>query len=244
MEQAPCISQIATLLADPKRSAMIWALMDGAARHTEELALQVGLSPSSASAHLGRLASGGLLSMEARGRKRFFRLAAPEIRTAIEALASATLASVPQVLPEVFKRNLQTLKVQGTPSSLLLARLCEDHLGGTLAADLYQRMLDAGWIEQVEQRVMVTLKGARQLASRGLFIQALAHRNVQVACACPDWSERRPHMGGSLGAALLQLFMQSGWLTLPNDSRALQVTATGQREVHRFARETELEMAF
>ncbi|MDR9754871.1 helix-turn-helix transcriptional regulator [Pseudomonas sp. SZMC_28357] len=243
MEQAPCISQIATLLADPKRSAMIWALMDGAARHTEELALQVGLSPSSASAHLGRLASGGLLSMEARGRKRFFRLAAPEIRTAIEALASATLASVPQVLPEVFKRNLQTLKVQGTPSSLLLARLCEDHLGGTLAADLYQRMLDAGWIEQVEQRVMVTLKGARQLASRGLFIQALAHRNAQVVCACPDWSERRPHLGGSLGAAMLQLFLQSGWLSVPADSRALLVSPAGQREINQFAHRHELEMA-
>uniref|UniRef100_A0A494GA04 HTH arsR-type domain-containing protein n=1 Tax=Solanum lycopersicum TaxID=4081 RepID=A0A494GA04_SOLLC len=92
MEHAPCISQIATLLADPKRSAMMWALMDGSARQTEELALLAGLSPSSASAHLGRLSAGGLLKVEARGRKRFFRLAAPEIATAIEALASATLA--------------------------------------------------------------------------------------------------------------------------------------------------------
>ena len=79
MEHAPCISQIATLLADPKRSAMMWALMDGSARQTEELALLAGLSPSSASAHLGRLSAGGLLKVEVRGRKRFFRLAAPEV---------------------------------------------------------------------------------------------------------------------------------------------------------------------
>ena len=85
MEHAPCISQIATLLADPKRSAMMWALMDGSARHTEELALMAGLSPSSASAHLGRLLAGGLLKVEARGRKRFFRLTAPEVGAAIEA---------------------------------------------------------------------------------------------------------------------------------------------------------------
>lgn len=243
MEHAPCISQIATLLADPKRSAMMWALMDGSARQTEELALLAGLSPSSASAHLARLSTGGLLKVEVRGRKRFFRLSAPEVGAAIEALASATIASAPREIPEVFKRTTPMAKPQTAPSSLLRARFCDDHLGGTLAADLYQRLLDAGWIEQLEQRVVVTHKGAKLLAGRGVFIQALAHRNVQVACACPDWSERRPHMGGSLGAALLQLFMQSGWLTLPNDSRALQLTATGQRELHRFAKETELGMA-
>jgi DNA-binding transcriptional ArsR family regulator len=244
MEHAPCISQIATLLADPKRSAMMWALMDGSARQTEELALLAGLSPSSASAHLTRLATGGLLKVEMRGRKRFFRLSAPEVGAAIEALASATIASAPRDIPAVFKRSTPIARAPAAPSSLLRARFCDDHLGGTLAADLYQRLLDAGWIEQIEQRVVVTLKGSTQLAKRGVFIQALAHRNVQVACACPDWSERRPHMGGTLGAALLQLFMQSGWLTLPHDSRALQLTATGQREIHRFAKETELEMAF
>jgi ribosomal protein S19E (S16A) len=183
------------------------------------------------------------LKVEVRGRKRFFRLSAPEVGAAIEALASATIASAPRDIPAVFKRATPIAKPQTAPSSLLRARFCDDHLGGTLAADLYQRLLDAGWIEQIEQRVVVTHKGSTQLAKRGVFIQALAHRNVQVACACPDWSERRPHMGGTLGAALLQLFMQSGWLTLPHDSRALQLTATGQREIHRFARETELEMA-
>jgi DNA-binding transcriptional ArsR family regulator len=244
MEHAPCISQIATLLADPKRSAMMWALMDGSARQTEELALLAGLSPSSASAHLGRLAAGGLLKVEPRGRKRFFRLAAPEIGAAIEALASATIASAPQNIPEIFKRTAPLAKPQPARSSLLRARLCDDHLGGTLAADLYQRLLDAGWIEQFDQRVTITLKGSTELAARGVYIQALAHRNGRSACACPDWSERRPHMGGALGAALLQLFLQSGWLSLPNESRALQVTAAGQREIHRFAKETELELAF
>jgi DNA-binding transcriptional ArsR family regulator len=243
MEHAPCISQIATLLADPKRSAMMWALMDGTARQAEELALLAGLSPSSASAHLGRLSTGGLLKVETRGRKRFFRLAAPEIGAAIEALASATLVSTPPPIPDIFKKATPLAKPPARRSSLLRARLCDDHLGGTLAADLYQRLLEAGWIEQFDQRVTITHKGSTALAARGVYIQALAHRNGKSACACPDWSERRPHMGGSLGAALLQLFMQSGWLSLPGDSRALQVTAAGQREIHRFAKETELEMA-
>ncbi|KHK62480.1 MULTISPECIES: ArsR/SmtB family transcription factor [Pseudomonas] len=243
MEHAPCISQIATLLADPKRSAMMWALMDGTARQADELALLAGLSPSSANAHLGRLSTGGLLKVEIRGRKRFFRLAAPEIGAAVEALASATLASTPRQIPDVFKRGLMPTKAPTAPASLMRARLCDDHLGGTLAADLYQRLLDAGWLEQLEQRVIVSHKGANQLAGHGLFIQALAHRNARIACPCPDWSERRPHLGGALGAALLQLFMQSGWLSLPNDSRALQVTTLGQQEIHRFARQDTLEMA-
>jgi DNA-binding transcriptional ArsR family regulator len=242
MEYAPCISQIATLLADPKRSAMMWALMDGSARQSEELALLAGLSPSSASAHLGRLSAGGLLKVEFRGRKRFFRLAAPEIAAAIEALASATIASTPRDIPDIFKRSTPIPKVQAAPSPLLRARLCGDHLGGTLAADLYQRLLDAGWIEQFDQRVSITHKGATQLAKRGVFVQALAHSTSRAACACPDWSERRPHMGGSLGAGLLQLFIQSGWMSLSNDSPALQITAAGQREIHRFAKETELEV--
>ena len=123
MEHAPCISQIATLLADPKRSAMMWALMDGIARQSEELALLAGLSPSSANAHLGRLFSGGLLKIEERGRKRFYRLAAPEVGAAVEALASATLASSPGNIAQVFKRTSALAKVQAAPSSLLRARL-------------------------------------------------------------------------------------------------------------------------
>lgn len=241
MEHAPCISQIATLLADPKRSAMMWALMDGTARQSEDLALLAGVSPSSASAHLGRLSTGGLLKVEIRGRKRFFRLAAPEVAAAIEALASATIASTPRNIPDIFKRNT-LCKTQAVPSPLLRARLCNDHLGGTLASDLYQRLLDAGWIEQFDQRVSITHKGATQLAKRGVFVQALANTANRAACACPDWSERRPHMGGSLGAALLQLFMQSGWMSVSNDSPAVQITAAGQREIHRFAKETELQV--
>lgn len=243
MEYAPCISQIATLLADPKRSAMIWALMDGTARQSEELALLAGLSPSSASAHLARLSAGGLLKVELRGRKRFFRLAAPEVGAAVEALASASIASAPAAMPDIIKRSISLTKSQVPAASLLKARICHDHLGGEMAADLYQRLLDAGWIEQSQQRIVVTHKGASQLATRGIFIQALAQRDTRIACSCPDWSERRAHLGGALGAGLLQLFMQSGWLNIPGETRTLQITTVGQREIARFAKVTELEMA-
>jgi DNA-binding transcriptional ArsR family regulator len=230
MEYAPCISQIATLLADPKRSAMIWALMDGTARPADELALLVGLSTSSAGAHLARLATGGLLKQEARGRKRFFRLAAPEIGAAVEALANASLVST----DHVSKSAAQPLPPT-PPLPLRRARVCYDHLGGELAAELYQRLLGAGWIEEQEQRIEVTSKGVSHFAERGIYVPALAHRKRQTVCACPDWSERRPHLGGALGAGLLQLFIQLGWLRTTEESTALQVSSNGQREISKIA---------
>ena len=230
MEQAPCISQIATLLADPKRAAMIWALMDGSAKPSEELAMLAGLSASSANAHLARLAAGGLLRIEARGRKRFFRMAAADVSAAVDALASTTMASV--------ARSAVGLPVAAllAPSSLRQARLCHDHLGGEMAAALYQRMVLAKWVERFEQRLHVTPLGARQLAERGIYTQALAqHSYSTMACDCFDWSEQQPHLGGALGAGLLQLFMQSRWLTVINESSVLQVTETGRLEIARMA---------
>lgn len=229
MEQAPCISQIATLLADPKRTALIWALMDGSAKTIDELAVLAGVSPPSANAHLTRLAASGLLRVEARGSKRFFRVAAADVSAAVDALASTTMASFTRRAPTTSEPLI-------APAALRQARLCHGHLGGEIAASLYRRMLVAGWIERQEQRIGVSPKGARKLAGLGVFTQSLAQNcNAPVACDCFDWSEQQPHLGGAVGAALLQLFMQSNWISGVNDSRALQVTQTGQLEINRLA---------
>lgn len=227
MEHAPCISQIAALLADPKRSAMMWALMDGTSRAADELARLAGLSTSSAGAHLARLASGGLLRQEVRGRKRFFRLAAPEVGAAVQALASASMISA-----EVVNRSVaQPLP----PLPLRRASVCADHLGGELGTELYQRMLGAGWIEQSDQRLEVTNVGISRFAERGIFVPALAHRQRETVCACPDCNEVNPHLGGALGAGLLQLFIQLGWLRATEEACTLQVSSNGQREINKIA---------
>jgi DNA-binding transcriptional ArsR family regulator len=226
MEQAPCISQIATLLADPKRTAMVWALMDGSAKPSDELAALAGLSSASANAHLTRLTAGGLLRVEARSGKRFFRVAAADVGAAVDALACTTMASVARSTP-IHSRSLTA------PAALRRARLCHGHLGGELAAGLYQRMMAAGWIERAEQRTDVTPSGARKLAALGIFTQALAQ---PIVCDCFDWSEQQPHLGGALGAALLQLCLQSNWVSVINESQALQVSEAGQLEIARLAR--------
>ena len=181
----------------------MWALMDGSARHTEELALLTGLSPSSASAHLGRLSAGGLLKVEARGRKRFFRLTAPEVGAAIEALASATLASAPQDIPDIFKRAAPLAKPRPSASPLLRARLCDDHLGGTLAADLYQRLLEAGWIEQFDQRVTITLKGATQIGGTGCLHSGAGPSQRQGRVCVTRLERKTPAPGRCLGCGVV-----------------------------------------
>lgn len=194
MQFNPGFSSLAALLADPGRAQMIWALMDGSARPASELALLAGVSPSSASGHLGRLVEGGVLSLEARGRNRFYRLAGPEVGQAVEALASASLALQPQ------RRSLPPS--HGTPSALREARTCYDHLAGELAVGVFARMLDAGWIEQEGRTLRLSATGEAGLAGLGIDLAEVRRRRRQFACACPDWSERKPHLGGALGGGV------------------------------------------
>lgn len=222
MEYVPRISRIATLLADPKRSAMLWALIDGATRGADELASLAGLTPSSASAHLSKLSAAGLLKREARGRKRFFRLAAPEVGMAVEALACvpslewvgepAKVASKPALVGKSCK-----------------ARVCKDHMGGQLAYDLYQRLLDAAWIDAGDGSITLTPRGVLGLAASGIYVQAFAQRRCLSVTTCCDWCDGQPHLGGALGASLLQLFLQKGWVRRQDDLRELQVTRAGHR---------------
>ncbi|MGY2290605.1 ArsR/SmtB family transcription factor [Pseudomonas sp. SDO528_S397] len=225
MDHAPCISQIATLLADPKRTAMLWALMDGSAKPIDELAMVAGVSAASAKAHLLRLATGGLLRVELNGSRRLFRVAAPDVSVAVNALATTTMASAARSSPMICPPLV-------APTALRQARVCRGHLGGELAARLYQRMLKAGWVDGRELRIEVTPKGARKLEGLGIFTQALAQ---PLACECLDWGAQQPHLGGALGAALLQLFIQAGWASVINESLALHISPAGHEEIARLA---------
>lgn len=224
MEYAPGISQLAGLLADPGRAAMLWALMDGSARPAGELAMIAGLSASSTSGHLARMSEGGLLAVETRGRNRYYRLATPEIGVAIEALASASLASQPP--------RVRAVPVSRTaPPALRQARTCYDHLTGELAVGLFERMSEAGWLIVSGSTVDLSAPGAEAMGQLGIDVGATRRKRRQFACTCPDWSERKPHLGGALGAALLDSLLARGWIERTDTSRALRVTPRGQREI-------------
>lgn len=230
-EYTPGISIIAALLADPGRGVMIWALMDGTARPAGELALMAGLTPSAASGHLARLTDGGLLTMEVRGRHRYYRIANPAIATAVEALANAAQTRVParvRPLPEARK----------PPIALRQARTCYDHMAGEAAVALFDRMVAARWLQpagNAPDLFDITSDGTDGFGAMGIVVADELRRKRRFCCACLDWSERKPHMGGALGAALLRTFLERGWVERIGESRALRITPSGHNALGRIA---------
>lgn len=217
----PGLSRIGALLADPGRAAMLWALMDGSARPAGELTLIAGLSPSAASAHLARLTDGGLLALEVRGRHRYFRIASPDIAASIEALANVAQMSAPQRTPP---RPVRTV-----PEDMRYARTCYDHMAGELSVQLFERMLEHKLLTLNGNTLDATPAGEAHMASWGIDVTAQQSRRRRFACTCPDWSERRPHLGGALGAALLDTWSSHGWVERTERPRILRITPEGHR---------------
>jgi DNA-binding transcriptional ArsR family regulator len=218
----PGLTRIGALLADPGRAAMLFALMDGSARPAGELTLIAGLSPSAASAHLARLTEGGLLALDVRGRHRYYRIASSDIAAAIEALMNIAQAASPQRPAPKPARTV--------PLEMRYARTCYDHMAGEVAVGLFERFVDDGLLVLEGDSLDTTADGAARLRDWGVDIGALRARRRRFACTCLDWSERRPHLGGALGAALLDSWIARGWVERASRPRVLRITPTGQRE--------------
>ena len=222
----PGLSRIGALIADPGRAAMLWALMDGTARPAGELTLIAGLSPSAASAHLARLTDGGLLALEVRGRHRYFRIASAEIASTIEALANVAQATAPQ---RTVPRPARTV-----PVDMRYARTCYDHMAGEVAVRVYERLIGGGLLAVHGDALEATSDGTALLAQWGIDVSQQRGRRRRFACTCPDWSERRPHLGGALGAALLDSWSSQGWVERTERPRILRVTPIGHRQFDAF----------
>ena len=222
----PGLSRIGALLADPGRAAMLWALMDGSARPAGELTMVAGLSPSAASAHLARLTEGGLLAAEVRGRHRYFRIASPDIAASIEALANVAQASAPQ---RTAPRPARTV-----PVDMRYARTCYDHMAGELSVQLFERMLSHKLLSLQGTTLEATADGVAQLAQWGIDAAGQRSRRRRFACTCPDWSERRLHLGGALGAALLDAWSTRGWVERTERPRILRVMPAGRQHFNDF----------
>ncbi|WP_028226847.1 ArsR/SmtB family transcription factor [Paraburkholderia ferrariae] len=218
----PGLSRIGALLADPGRAAMLFALMDGSARPAGELTLVAGLSPSAASAHLARLTDGGLLALTVQGRHRYYRIATPDIAAAIEALMNIAEAAAPQ--------RPVTKPARTVPLEMRHARTCYDHMAGEVAVRVFERFVDDGLLVIEGDSLDATPDGAARLRDWGVDLGALRARRRRFACTCLDWSERRPHLGGALGAALLDSWIAGGWVERASRPRVLRITPTGQRE--------------
>ncbi|HEY4368874.1 MAG TPA: helix-turn-helix transcriptional regulator [Steroidobacteraceae bacterium] len=215
------VSRIAASIGEPARARMLYCLLDGHARTSTELAMVAEVSPSTASVHLARLKEQKLVKVLAQGKHRYYSLDGGSVAAALEALM--VVAGGPR---DKFVPN--------TPSRLRAARTCYDHMAGAVAVSLHDRLNELGWLSAsaVDDNVYdLSSEGAKALTKLGIDVDATRALRRRFACACVDWSERRPHLGGALGAALLNVALKRRWVVQDLDSRALKVTRTGVDEM-------------
>jgi DNA-binding transcriptional ArsR family regulator len=225
MDGEPDIAQVAALVGEPARAAMLAAIADGRALPAGELARVARVSPATASAHLARLRDGGLVSVERHGRHRYHRVAGPGVVRALESLA---LLAPP--------RPVRSLRESNAAAAVRHARSCYDHLAGAVGVAIADGLLAHGLLERDELAYRVTGAGAAVLADVGIDVEQLARgraRRRPLARACLDWSERRHHVAGPLGAELLARGLALGWLGRRAGSRAIDVTPLGREQLPR-----------
>lgn len=226
MDDEISIPRIANLFADPARATILRTLIDGTMRPAGELAYTANISAQSASAHLTKLVDGGLLIAEAQGRHRYFRLANAQVADAIESLASLSAA----VRPRAPRSPLPSKSV---PIQFLNARTCYDHLAGEMAVRICEAMLKARWVAQEGRDFRVTQLGEKELAALDIDLDAVRRSRRVFARACVDLTQRRPHIGGALGAALLHLYVARGWILRARRSRVVSITPRGREAFRR-----------
>jgi DNA-binding transcriptional ArsR family regulator len=213
MSDATSIATTAALLGDPARANILSALMDGRALTAKELAFVAHVTPQTASGHLAKLADGGLLAAEKQGRHRYYRLASPLVGQMLEGVMAF---SGPGPTRTTSWRGGEALRT---------ARTCYDHLAGRLGVGLADALTERGHIALSADGGEVTDDGARFLAAFG----AEPGQGRRVFCRpCLDWSERRPHLAGRVGAALACRCFELGWITRQRDTRAVSITAAGR----------------
>ena len=216
------VCRIASAIGEPARARMLFCLMDGHARTSTELAVVAEVSPSTASVHLNRLRAAHLVKVLVQGKHRFYSLEGPDVASALEGLS-------------VVAGGCRDKFVPSTPSRLRAARTCYDHLAGAVGVSLHDRFKSLRWLSIAsngnDAAYDLTSAGTRALEALGVDVEATRMLRRRFACACLDWSERRPHVGGALGAALLKIALKRKWLTQDLDSRAVGVTSLGRREM-------------
>ncbi|MFM9271430.1 ArsR/SmtB family transcription factor [Halomonas elongata] len=213
------LSRVATAIAEPARARMLCALMDGRARTSTELAVIAGIGPPTASAHLALLTEMALLRRYPQGRHRYYALEDPRVAESLEGLMVIGRGDVPSFVPS-------------TPQRLRFARTCYDHMAGDLAVALHDACVGAGWLmpavdEQSDYRL--SEEGELAFLDMGVDVRAVRARRRRFARPCMDWSARRPHLAGALGAALLDHAIGQEWVSQDLDGRALRLTSRGRR---------------
>lgn len=216
MKEGPDIARIAALIGDPARANILTALMTGKALTASELAQEAGVTPQTASAHLARLSESGLLSLRRQGRHRYYSLANDDVATVLEGLMGlATLSGHLRSRPGPRDHALRQ------------ARVCYNHLAGEAGTRLFEALTIAGHIATSGNDLVLTERGAGLIHRFGIDLVSLSRARAPVCRECLDWSERRSHLAGSLGRAMLARIEDLGWACRNTATRVVTFTATG-----------------
>jgi DNA-binding transcriptional ArsR family regulator len=224
------IASIAALIGDPTRAGILVTLMDGRALTAGELAGAAGVTPATASGHLGRLLDAGLLMLEQQGRHRYYRIESASVASLLE-----NMMSLSGELSAVVGR-CKPVSTGPRDRALRRARLCYDHLAGEVAVGIATNLISRGQLNLSQDGGAVTGEGLAFIASIGVDLSAddsirLGHG--AFCRPCLDWSERRPHVGGAIGRALYASFMSNNWIRKPDHGRAVSITTLGRSELNR-----------
>ena len=222
MKDGPHIARIAALIGDSARAEVLTALMADRALTATELADVAGVTKQTISAHLAKLLDAGLLAVESQGRHRYFRLADRDVAQLLESLMNVA-----------FRAGAVRLRASPREPALRRARVCYDHLAGEVGVQLYEALVRQGLLQPAPDGVALTPAGIAWFMQVGIDTAALQRQRRMLCRPCLDWSERRHHLGGALGAALLQRLLDGGWArrapaTQGAPSRVVQFTPKGE----------------
>ncbi|GHN02302.1 putative HTH-type transcriptional regulator YdfF [Cytophagales bacterium WSM2-2] len=214
------MSQITSLIGDPVRTNILWLLIDGRAYTGNELALMTDTSPQNISMHVSKLLQADLLAVECQGRHKYYRLASAEVASAIEAIANL----VPKVKV--------TQAVNAHDHGLKHCRTCYDHLAGEVGVQLAETMLAKKLIKKDPAGYQLTPAGRQFFEKLDIDVESLMKQRRPLLKPCLDWTERKHHVAGSLGAAWLSHMLKNDWLRKKKNSREVIVSAKGQKEFY------------
>lgn len=218
MKNGPDIAALASLIGDPARANILAALMGGKALTASECAAEAGVSAPAASGHLARLLDAGLLVVLVQGRHRYYGLAGPDVAEAVEALMG--LAA---------RIGLRRTRPGPRDDAMRKARFCYDHLAGDAATALFARLVDRGILVAHADGLGLSPAGRARFLAEGIDIATLEAKPRVLCRACLDWSERKPHLAGSLGAAIARLALEQGWCRRESGSRAVHFSPGGEQ---------------
>ncbi len=218
MKDGPEIARIASLMGDPARANMLTAMVGGQALTASELSGVAGVSLPTASSHLAKLEDAKLVAVERQGRHRYYRLADGDVAHVLESLMGIATRS-----------GMTRVRTGPKEPRLRRARVCYDHLAGELGVQLYDHFSDQGFLDPDGEAVLLTGKGEVFAEQFGIDLARLKKKRRPLCRACLDWSVRRHHLAGALGAALLERFYDLGWARREKDSRIVLFTSEGDR---------------